>query len=149
MPRCRFHSLDISLLLTTNEMMMNALFRLAGIPLLCACSKSIETRGPALAMVENVVIVDTLTRNPDEKNAFILTNQQAADFLNSAQIVSGREIHDYHSVGSDSFSGTATIGGMDFKWSITNGGTGSLTRELDGEVYKLADPEKREPTQVE
>ncbi len=122
---------------------------LVGIPLLGACSKSAENRGPALALVENVVIVDSQTRDPAAKDAFNLTDQQAVNFLNSAQIVSGREIHDYFSVGSNSYSGTATIGGMDFEWTITNGGTGSLTRVLDGEMYQLADPEQREPTQVE
>lgn len=128
---------------------MNKLILFASVSLLGACSESEVTRGPALALVENIVIVDSVTRDPAAKDAFSLTTEQAANFLNSAQIVSGREIHDYYSVGSDSFSGTATIGGMNFRWIITNGGTGSLTRELDGETYRMVDPAKREPSQAE
>jgi len=78
-----------------------------------------------------------------------LSNQQAADFLNSAQIASGRKILEYFSVGSDSYSGTATVGGMDFKWTIANGGTGSLASELDGEAYRAVDSGKLEPPQQE
>jgi len=41
------------------------------------------------------------------------------------------------------------MGGMDFKWTITNGNTGALTRELDGEMYRVVDPGKRESPQIE
>lgn len=33
---------------------------------------------------------------------------------------------------------------MDVKWTITNGGTGSITRELDGETYLIVDRAQRE-----
>lgn len=117
--------------------------------LLPSCQKPGDKHGPSLGFIENVVIVDTLSRDPNDPDAFILNQEQAADFLNSARIVSGKEIHDFYNVGDDSYSGTATISGMKIKWTITNGGTGSITREFDGETYRIADPKQRDEKNLE
>lgn len=112
--------------------------------LLPSCQNPGDKHGPSLGFIENVVIVDTASRDPNAPNAFILDEKKAADFLNSARIVSGKEIHDFYNVGDDSYSGTATLSGMKIKWTITNGGTGSITREFDGETYRIADPKQRD-----
>jgi len=100
-----------------------------------------DKHGPSLGFLENVVIVDTVSRG---SNGFLLNQKQVADFLNSARIVSRKEIHDFYNVGEDSYSGTAVLSGMKVKWTIANGGTGSITREFDGETFSIADPKQRD-----
>ncbi len=125
--------------------MMKTYSLLSGFVFIVSCSEPVGKRGPSLALVEDVVIIDPSSGNPDAPHAFILTEKEAADFLNNSNIVSGRELHDYYnSGGDDSYSGTGTISGMSVKWTITNGGTGTITRDFDAETFRIADPAKRE-----
>ena len=117
--------------------------------LLPSCEKPAAKHGPSLGFIENVAIIDTVSRDPNAPDAFRLNPEQAADFLNSARIVSGKEIHDFYNVGDDSYSGTASLSGMKIKWTITNGGTGSITREFDGETFRIADPKQRDEKNLE
>lgn len=127
---------------------MKSFALLSGCLLLASCSNRKVKCGPSLGMVEDVVIVDSSTRNPDDPKAFVLTADKAADFLNSARIVSGKEIHDYYKTGDDSYSGTGSISGMKIKWTINNGGNGTITRDPDGETYRIADPDQRDKTNL-
>lgn len=104
--------------------------------------------GPALGTANKVVVMDTgldgIARDPIAEicKDFRLSASQAQAFLNSAAIVTHREIHDYYDTLPCYVHGTAEFHGYPATWKIWAGGTGVITL-FSGETLYVVDERRR------
>lgn len=102
--------------------------------------------GPALVRLTEVKVTNFGTPGESVENpVFKLTDAEAEKFLNGAEIVTARDIHDHYDVGQHAVSGMAKQRDRTMFWTIRVGGTGEIANQDRTEVYLIADPAQRDP----